>query len=77
MKITWKLLCPEVTGELSNGAYEVTDGLCTAEALACCADLPRERVESLMYMCGGKHIRPDTVLQAGDELLVLRPLRGG
>lgn len=77
MKITLKLLCPEVTGGLSNGTYEVTDGLCAAEALACCADLPRERVESLMYMCGGKHIRPDTELHDGEELLVLRPLRGG
>ena len=77
MKIALKLLCPEITGDLANGTYEVTEGSCAAAALACCAGLPMERVEGLMYMCGGKHIRPDTVLQAGDELLVLRPLRGG
>ena len=77
MTISLKLLCRDMFGELPDGDYEVPDGVCAAEALACCAALPRKQAEGVMFMCNGKHIRPETLLTDGDRLLVLRPLRGG
>ena len=77
MTVNIKLLCREMFGELPDGDYEVPDGVCAAEALAFCAGVQRENAETVMFMCNGKHIRPETVLADGDRLLVLRPLRGG
>ena len=77
MTISLKLLCREQFGDLPDGSYTVPDGVCAAEALACCADLPGVRPESVMFMRNGKHVQPDAPLSNGDSLLVLRPLRGG
>ena len=77
MTVSLKLLCPETVGELPDGNYTVPEGSTAAEALACCAALPRERVEGLMFLCNGKHVQPDALLSDGDSLMVLRPLRGG
>ena len=77
MTVALKLLCREMFGELPDGDYEVPEGVTAAEALAFCAGVPGEAAERVMFMCSGKHIRPETVLADGDRLLVLRPLRGG
>ena len=77
MTIALKLLCREMFGELPDGDYEVPEGATAAEALAFCAGVPGETAQRVMFMCCGKHIRPETVLADGDRLLVLRPLRGG
>ena len=83
MTIQLKTVCPEQIGELPNGAYEVPDGSTAAEALQACMraaglePLPPEREEKLLFLRNSQHIRPETPLQDGDRLMILRPLTGG
>ena len=77
MTVSLKLLCRETTGELPDGEYEVPEGTSAAEALALCSGLTPERAAGLMFLRNGKHVRPEALLSDGDQLMVLRPLRGG
>ena len=83
MTIRLKTVCPEFLGALPDGEYEVPTGCTALEALAACMTaaelppLPETRPEKLVYMCNGRHVKPDAPLSAGDRLMVLRPLTGG
>ena len=83
MTIRLKTVCPERIGELADGAYEVPDGSTAAQALRACMraggmePLDPEQEPQLLFMCNSRHIRPETPLQDGDRLMILRPLTGG
>lgn len=83
MKIILKTICPEIVGALPNGEYEVPDGCGARDALMHCiaqyggSDVKHDCLDHIIYMCGGRHIQPDHVLQDGERLMALRPAHGG
>ena len=83
MIIFLKTVCPEIIGRIPNGEYLVKDGSTAQQALCHCLEskemtVPKEeQLSNLLYVVNHHHEKPDIVLNDGDRLMVLRPVRGG
>ena len=83
MTIRLRVICQEILGALPGGEYTVPDGSNARAALLSCisqydgGDVREDCVDHVVYMCNGKHISADTVLNENDQLMVLRPVDGG
>lgn len=83
MVILLKTVCPEIIGSLPNGEYPVSDGSTAEQTLCQCLEsqgmeLPgKEKLSNLLYVVNHHHAKPDTPLNDGDRLMILRPVRGG
>lgn len=83
MIIQLKTVCPEIVGRIPNGEYHVIDGATALKALCQCLEekeMPvpeQELLSNLLYVINHNHAKPDSTLNDGDRLMVLRPVRGG
>lgn len=83
MVIQLKTVCPEIIGQLPNGEYQVASGVTVGQALRSCLEsqgmtIPKEeQLSSLLYVVNHQLTKPDALLEDGDRLMVLRPVRGG
>ncbi|MDO4528772.1 MAG: hypothetical protein Q4B55_00010 [Lachnospiraceae bacterium] len=83
MIIHLKTVCPEIIGRIPNGEYIVRDGATAQQALYHCLEskgmnIPgAEQLSNLLYVVNHHQEKPDIVLNDGDRLMVLRPVRGG
>lgn len=83
MTIRLRVICQEILGAMPGGEYAVPDGSNARSALLSCisqydgGDVREDCVDHVVYMCNGKHISADTLLNENDQLMVLRPVYGG
>ena len=83
MIIHLKTVCPEIIGRIPNGEYMVRDGSTAQQALCQCLEskgmnVPEEeQLSNLLYVVNHHQEKSDIVINDGDRLMVLRPVRGG
>ena len=82
MRIKVRFLCVDILPGKGNGEIEIADGTTIADALAICAkqsgiDMPMKQLLESMLLVNSAPAQPNRVLRDGEELSVIRTLKGG
>ncbi len=82
MQIEVRFVCPEVLGILKSGAYEVAEGASISDLMDVCikageGTVRDDFVNYVIFLKNNKPAYSDTVLEAGDKVMVLRKIYGG
>lgn len=82
MQIEVRFVCPEVLGGLRSGTYDVPEGASISDMMDLCIEAGEGTVRDdlinyVIFLKNNKPAYADTVLEAGDKVMVLRRIYGG
>ena len=82
MKITVKSACPEILGDLKNGAYELEENSTVRELLLLCEkecglEVNEDHLRYMIVLVNGKQCAWESIIEDGSNVSFLRGAMGG
>ncbi len=79
MKVNFRFMCKEITGNAENKAFDLPDGCTIEKAFEIINDgsFVENYLNFMLIMKNSKAAKPGDLLSDGDNVMVLRKVHGG